>query len=237
MKLEKLEDKIIVWETGRKDNGIEYDSSEPKEKYNRWRLTFVEDFLREKGEEEEADKIKKHMGKTLKQKSIPQIIPTGNYKIDTFVGRLKETIQRYVDDYGLELDPDFQRAHVWTMEQRIKFVEFVLQGGKPNPILFNCEGWMRKSGGRFVIVDGKQRLTSLLMFLDGDFTVFKELDEDNVGYYAHELDYIGADIPIVINDLVGDEKVLEWYLQMNRANIAHTEDELKKVEEMLENLR
>lgn len=50
------------------------------------------------------------------------------YNVDVPFDYIKLHLQRW-DKYGLQLDPDFQRAHVWTEEQQIKFVEYALRGG------------------------------------------------------------------------------------------------------------
>lgn len=118
-------------------------------------------------------------------------------------------------------------------------MEFVLSGGKSNPIYFNCVGWDCGERGEFVIVDGKQRLTSLLMYLNNEFPVFKEKDPEGVGYYRKEL--VGLtpmlNVEVVINALPDRESVLKWYLQMNKGNVAHTKEELQKVEDMLHEIQ
>lgn len=233
MRLEKLENKLLIWETGRQKNEIEYDSTENLSKYSRRRLSDFELFLVSNNEIEEAIKINKHLGKIMRCQKIPQLIPTGTYKVNSQLNYLKDSINRYIEEYGLDLNPDFQRAHVWTMEQRVTFVEFILQGGKTNPIYFNHTGWMKSMEGEMVIVDGKQRLTSILMFLNNEFPVFKNLDSEGIGYYEREFNLVPYDIEIVINDLPTRKQVLQWYLQMNKGNVAHTDEELSKVEELL----
>ena len=235
MRLEKIDNKILIWETGKRNNKIEYDSTQDKSNYRRKNLSFYEDFLRDNNEFEEADKIKIYLGKILKYKSIPKVTPVGSYSVSVGLDYLKETIDRYKNNYGLNLNPNFQRGHVWSMDQRIAFVEFILQGGKTNPIYFNHENWMSSFEGEFVIVDGKQRLTSLLMFLDNEFPVFKNLDQEEVGFYAKELDFFRNNfLTFVINDLKSKKLVLKWYLEMNKGNIQHTEEELNRVEKLLQ---
>lgn len=177
MRIEKIGKRLEVWETGRQHNEICYNSESDKSEYKRRNLSFIETFLRENGEIEEAEKIKDYLGKIIRNKTIPPLIPTGNYVVNHMLDKLKNTIERYVEEHGLNLNPDFQREHVWNMEQRLKYVEFILQGGKSNPIYLNHEGWMKSWNGEMVIVDGKQRLTSLLMFLNDEFPVFTELDK------------------------------------------------------------
>lgn len=235
MRLERKDDLIIVWETGRKNNAIIYTSDEDLEgsELSRGILTNIETLLRKNGEFDEAARIKNFIGKVIRVNTIPKVIPTGNYNINTRLNYLDETIERYIEEYGLDLDPDFQRGHVWTDEQRLRYVEFILQGGKSNPIYFNHENWMGSFEGEMVIVDGKQRLTSLLMFLNDEILVFKDLDPEGIGYRKSEFDNITQNIEIVINDLPSKEQVLMWYLQINTGNVAHTDEELHRVEQLL----
>jgi len=234
MRLEKNESNLTIWETGSKDNKIIYENNKDLTNYTRRNLSYIQLFLEENNEYIESNKVKGYLGKIIRCNSIPKKIPTGNYKVNSMLEYLKGTIDRYKENYGLDLDPDFQRGHVWSLEQRISYVEFILQDGESNPIFFNCPNWMNgKKEGNMVIVDGKQRLTSLLMFLNNEFTVFKNLDDDNIGYYADEFNVIPNDVIFIINDLPTRKQTLEWYLQMNKGNIAHTSEEIEKVEKLL----
>jgi len=234
MRLEIKDDKVLIWETGLQNNEIEFDSSEELDKYRRNNLSNYETFLRKNNQIEIADKIKTHLGKIIRANSLRDLlISDGNYRVNHYLDLLVGTIDRYVKEYGLDLNPDFQRAHVWDMEKRVKYVEFILKGGKSNPIYFNCVGWRMGGTGEMVIVDGKQRLTSLLMFLNNEFPVLKDMDNEGIGFYAKEFDRIPNDIEVVVNDLPNRKLVLEWYLQMNKGNVAHTKEELDKVEKML----
>ena len=235
MELRILEDKIEIWETNRQKNNIIFDSSKDLSSYTRRNLANYELFLRDENKLEIADKIKSYLGKIIRARDCDDIlIADGNYRVNMFLNDMQRTIERYKENYNLNLEPDFQRAHVWDLDKRVKYVEFLLKGGKSNPIYFNCEGWMgHGKEGEFVIVDGKQRLTSILMFLNNEFPVFKEMDSDGIGYYAREFDMIPNDVEFIVNDLPNRELVLKWYLQMNEGNVAHTKEELDKVRQML----
>jgi len=234
MKLEVLEDKILIWQTGRQKNEIEFDSKKDLSYYNRRNLANYELFLREEKQFEIADKIKKHLGKIIRARDCDDLlIADGNYRINMSLEDIKDRIERDISEYGLNLNPDFQRAHVWNMEQRVLYVEFLLKGGRSNPIYFNHEGWMKSFRGEYIIVDGKQRLTSILMFLNNEFPVLNDKDAEGIGFYAKEFDRIPNDIEFIINDLPNRKLVLQWYLQMNKGNVAHTMEELEKVENMI----
>lgn len=234
MRIELLEDKLLIWETNRQRNNIEFDSSKDLSTYTRRNLANYELFLRESNQIEVADKIKLYLGKIIRARDCDDLlVPNGHYKINMPLNFIKKHLEDDIKDMGLNLDPDFQRAHVWDLDKRVKYVEFLLKGGKSNPIYFNHEGWMKSYRGEYVIVDGKQRLTAILMFLNNEFPVFKDMDSDGIGYYSREFDMIPNDVEFIVNDLPSRELVLKWYLQMNEGNVAHTEEELDKVRQML----
>lgn len=39
-------------------------------------------------------------------------------------------VNEQIENYDLQLNPEFQRRHVWTQEQQKKYIEFILRGGK-----------------------------------------------------------------------------------------------------------
>jgi glycosyltransferase involved in cell wall biosynthesis len=105
---------------------------------------------------------------------------TQNLKSNTIT---EENVQGWVDeqikDLGLELNPDFQRGHVWTEQQQIKYIEHLLRGGKTATTLyFNHPNWMGNFEGEFVCVDGLQRLTAIQKFMNNEIPAFDTyLDE------------------------------------------------------------
>lgn len=62
------------------------------------------------------------------------------------------------------LDPSFQRNDVWTSVQQSELVESVLMG-IPLPLIYLSE---RKTDGKIIVVDGRQRLTAFKKFLEND---------------------------------------------------------------------
>lgn len=74
------------------------------------------------------------------------------------------------------LDSDFQRKDVWRLSQRRELVESVLMG-LPLPIFYFNEDKF----GRLIVIDGRQRLTSLFEFMNNKFYLddLKILDELN----------------------------------------------------------
>lgn len=162
---------------------------------------------------------------------IPQFTKSAPYSTSQPLDFLEDALRRYVR-LGLNMDPDFQRAHVWTEQQQIAFVEYILRGGRSGlDVYFNHPGWMTTYKGEFVLVDGKQRLEALRCFLSNKIKVF--------GYYRNEFkDEMGLmnhSIRFNVNDLKTRKEVLTWYLEMNSGGTPHTNEELEKVRLMLWN--
>jgi len=61
--------------------------------------------------------------------------------------------------------PDFQRNYVWTFRQACRFVESLLLG-LPVPGVFLAR---EEPTGKFLILDGRQRITTLRFFYEGIF--------------------------------------------------------------------
>ncbi len=165
-----------------------------------------------------------------------QPVITCNYIIAVDLGFLLEQIESYDRRYSLNLNPDFQRDLVWPLSTKIKFVEYVLKGGTIPPIVFNSpifggHGSKGDLPDEMVIVDGKQRLNALVEFLNGKLPVFG-------GHYVGDLIGINnllrqVTVQFKVNHIDTKNELLQWYLEMNEGQIAHTKSELDKVRAMM----
>lgn len=83
---------------------------------------------------------------------------------------------------GLELNPEFQRGHIWTVEQQTSYVENVMRGVVSTAgtvVQFNCKNWPgipqqpdSDLADGVQCIDGLQRLTSVTEYLDGRIKPF-----------------------------------------------------------------
>lgn len=64
------------------------------------------------------------------------------------------------------LNPDFQRNLVWKPAQKSKFIESILMNLPIPPIYLKKE-----SNGKFIVVDGLQRTSTLMEFMNNDFAL------------------------------------------------------------------
>lgn len=165
--------------------------------------------------------------------------PHCDYRISVDWEYLLGTVDRYVNEYALDLNPDFQRSHVWTEEQQIRYVEYVLKEPQSGlDIYFNHPGWMTNFKGHFVLVDGKQRLNAAVRFLKNEIPAFGHFLKD-IGGLPPRNDG-SPNIPIRIQfyfniaRLKTREQVLQWYLDFNSGGTPHTASEIERVRELLE---
>jgi uncharacterized protein with ParB-like and HNH nuclease domain len=179
-----------------------------------------------------------------KIKDIPQF-PFAPYRGDTYWNHLQSQLNEHANSkcYDLNLDPDYQRGYVWTMEQKIKYIEYQLQGGTSGKeIYFNCPNWMRwdrynKKYGKnptLELVDGKQRITAILEFLNNKVKAFGKFFNE---FEDWNTNMTGMGLPrlsIHINNLETEEEIVRWYLGMNTGGSIHTEADLKPALEKLQ---
>ena len=178
----------------------------------------------------------------MKVEDIPQFTNPPNYQVHVPWGHIEETIQRYSDRDqkgmdGLELDPDFQRGHVWNDEKRIAFVEFCLRGGQSSRTLyFNHPNWQGSYIGQMVLVDGKQRLEAVRRFVRNELPIFggnylKDFDDPK-----RLLRTSGAHLIFAVNNLKTRKELLQWYIDLNDGGVVHTKEEIERVRKMMEEL-
>jgi len=167
--------------------------------------------------------------------SIP-MFPRANYEIDVGWGYLERQIEHFVESYGLDLDPDYQRAHVWKKSQQVAYLEYVLKGGEVGRnITFVCKDW-NGDNKDFALLDGKQRLEAVRQFMAGKLRVFPDHARPE-GYcftdFSGHFRWITHNFKFRVVECATKADILRLYLNINAGGTPHTKKELDKVSEML----
>jgi hypothetical protein len=169
----------------------------------------------------------------------------GQYEVNVSLKHIEMMLDDYFNDYGLELNPDFQRGNVWIEQQQIAYMEFFLRGGQTARIIyFNCPFFTKGNlddykAGKYempmVCVDGLQRLTAIRKFLRNELPVFgytlDEFEDKDILLRRH------MELKFNINNLKTKKEVLQWYLDFNTGGTVHSDDEIIRVKSMLEELK
>ena len=167
--------------------------------------------------------------KVTRYSDIPQLTRSGSWECDFDLRGVWRQVEQWQEEDGLDINPDFQRAHVWTEAQQIAWLEFFLRGGKTGKVLyFNHTEWGRSYKGWSVIVDGKQRLEAIRRFIHNEISVFGSFRDE----FTDSL-RCSHTIKLNMNDLPTRADVLQWYLEMNAGGTAHTDAEINRVRRLL----
>ncbi len=134
----------------------------------------------------------------------------------------------------LQLSPKFQRKAVWSEDAKSYLMDTIIRG-KPIPKIFirqtlNVEN--RQSIRE--VVDGQQRLRTILSFINDGFTINKKHNEKYGGYFFSQLNNIDPDIQsailnyeISVDLLVNlpDREILDIFSRLNSYAVVLNEQE------------
>ena len=162
-------------------------------------------------------------------KDLPRFTRSAPYEIDVSWWSIEDTMASWGRDQLVNTHPHYQRAHVWTPDKQVAYVEYCMKGGHAaKDIRWNCSTWGRGWNTPVELVDGKQRLEAVRKFMRDELKAF--------GYLASEfdvLDMFSCRMRWYVNDLKTRAEVLQWYLDLNEGGVVHTQDELQRVRDML----
>lgn len=159
-------------------------------------------------------------------------VPPCTYGIDVPLSSLRENLERF----EVRLDPEYQRGHVWTTKQQEKFVGALLQNHRSLPPIWL--NWESPDTRPSEVVDGKQRITAGLAWLQGEIKAhcpcgivmhYDDLDErDRRGLWMVTMRWNWVQLDRA--------DVLQYYLSLNSGGTVHSEEELGRVRSMLDSL-
>lgn len=109
---------------------------------------------------------------------------------DWDIETLKQKIERKFPQGRLNLEISLQRDFVWDEQDQIDLIDTIITGRYVPPILIN-----NSSIGELEVLDGKQRLTTIMNFINGNFsimiknkeyyfTTFSDVDKGNFMSYT-----------------------------------------------------
>ena len=158
------------------------------------------------------------------------------YSIET---TLKQFEEQAIESGGVfDLNPDFQRGHVWNENKQIKFIEAVLKNNAPVLVKFNCASYFQSrkevvgmNPSDIICVDGLQRITAMRKFVAGELKVFDK-------YYVSDFEGTPFDIrrytfKIEMFDFTERNALLKFYIDLNRGGVVHSDEEIERVKALI----
>lgn len=163
--------------------------------------------------------------------------PIHSYRDDVRLDYSTTGVTSLVHTYhsqGVGMTPEYQRDHVWTNELRMDLIESIFNNIDIGKFVFRDLGY-RESGPMYEIIDGKQRLTTLILFAEGRLTwrgkTFFELNPRDQGHFENFLVQSAK-----ISERVTEAQVLKLFLKLNTGGVAQDPEHLANVQKRLDEL-
>jgi hypothetical protein len=136
------------------------------------------------------------------------------------------------------LNPRFQRAAVWTGDQKVAWIESILLGfGLPSIFVNRFPSAVcphRDYGWGEIVIDGQQRLRATAEFMEDKFRVRGELWSEQSLPFQRGFTYTSGLCEVVYCAYETERECAELYLKLLQAGTAHTPAEIKKARDFVE---
>jgi hypothetical protein len=162
-------------------------------------------------------------------KNLPKFSYRDEVRVHYGNTSLSSLIHRYYN--GTNLDPEYQRGDVWTLEDKQKLIDSMFNNidiGKFTFIVLS----VFESGFQWEILDGKQRLRSVIDFIEGKFqyrgVYFRDL-------HPHDRNHIES-YNVLYADTEGltDKQKCLYFLKLNISGKPQDPEHLAKVKKLME---
>lgn len=144
-------------------------------------------------------------------------------RLSYFNSSIESLISKHLN-FGVGFDPDYQRGFVWTTEDQEKLLESVFMRADIGRFVFRCcnrDEWMANDV-TYEIIDGKQRLITLLKFYENRIPYR--------GVYYNELSgkdrnvFLNASVSIAEVRNLSRKDVLRLFIMLNRGGKSVSDD-------------
>lgn len=144
--------------------------------------------------------------------------------------RVKTLIFDYVIDLDITLNSgvNLQRGYVWSDEQKQDFIKSIFKGNKiPEIHAVIYEDDLVKTSPKpkpiLKVIDGKQRLSTFIDFLNGDFPIihqnkeyyFDDFDKQSQLFLTNYSDFRFRIMYEYPDALISDETLINWFEYVN----------------------
>jgi len=143
-------------------------------------------------------------------------------------------VKDWSDSNRLELQPDFQRNEVWSRSAQIMLIDTILKN-IPIPKIY-IKSFIRDEKTYRVVIDGQQRLTAILAFINNKFKLKKPYLGEFEGYKFSDLPQDKKDhiyqYNIDINEIFNpsDEEIRDLYARVNKYTVQLNKQELRRAD-------
>jgi len=142
-----------------------------------------------------------------------------------------DSLFSYHYSFGIDYNPSYQRELCWDLKDKEKLIESIFNAVEIGKFVMVELPYKENSPG-FEILDGKQRLTTLIQYYEDQFSyrgkTFSQLSQKDKNHFLNYNITLGR----------GDESwtlkdKMEYFLKLNVSGVPQSEDHLNKVRQDL----
>lgn len=159
--------------------------------------------------------------------TIECLIPTPSVEKDLAQMPNSRKIMRFVL-------PTWQRDEVWSLSQKVAYVEGIFLGFGAGFLVVNGRGWIGASGAPAPmsgwLVDGQQRVSAVRDFLNGTYPIFGSIYWSDISRSEQMSRFLTQPFPHLEIQYIGDETTLkDLYKRLNRGGSTHTDEDMERL--------
>jgi len=131
---------------------------------------------------------------------------------------------------NLNMEPDYQRGHIWTLEDKVALIDSIFHNIEIGKFVFIFTGY--EGNSHYEVLDGKQRMTALIEFFEGRFKyrgkTFYEMNwRDQSHFERYKISYARTEKTMT------DKQKYEYFLKMNTYGKAQDPAHIEYVKNLL----
>ncbi|MGA8883688.1 MAG: DUF262 domain-containing protein [Acinetobacter sp.] len=145
-------------------------------------------------------------------------------------------ILRWKDNGELIISPKYQRNKVWNLNAKSYLIDSIIRGYPIPQIFIRQQIDIATRQTKREVIDGQQRITAIIEFVEGLFKIQKSHSKENGGKSYLELsdetkeDILTYNISFEIIKLKDDAKIYEMFARLNTNNMALNKQELRNAQ-------
>jgi hypothetical protein len=134
---------------------------------------------------------------------------------------------------GLDLNPDYQREHVWSEEQKVDLIDSIFKNIEIGKFTIIRRKFSEELDNYYEVLDGKQRIQAILDFYECRFK-YKGLTYNDLNWIDRN-HFTNYSVSWAETEPLTDKQKYRYFLKLNKCGVPMSKDQIEKVEKMLEN--
>lgn len=145
-----------------------------------------------------------------------------------------QSIQGIIHSYyyfGIDLNPPYQRGNVWSLEDKVSLIDSIMNDIEIGRIVLMRREWSDERKYMYELIDGKQRLTTLIEFYEDRFEYkglkFSQMHPSDQNHFENK------QMAVIEAPELNEQEILEYFIRVNTSGRPVNPEHLDKVKNMI----